>query len=282
MRARIRFELKGMLLFLVFIFPMPMRAQSEWKNPVKEALRNGEPVIGATITIGHPEVAMTMASAGYDFFWFEMEHSPITLENLRDMILAMRGFKTVPLVRIPINERWLVKRVLDIGCLGIIFPNVSTPALAEQAVKACKYPPAGVRGFGPMMAMSRWPVDRRNYPQWADDNIVVVALIEDKEGIDNIDAIAAVPGIDVLFIGPSDLSFSLGLRGNTQHPLVQEAIRKVVEAGKKHHVALGFNGGTPEEINRLVKEGYQMFHAPGDTSLLRSGADSLLSRIERR
>jgi 2-keto-3-deoxy-L-rhamnonate aldolase RhmA len=81
---------KGTLLFLALVLPSMAWAQSEWKNPVKEALRNGKPVIGATITIGHPEVAMTMAGAGYDFFWFEMEHSPITLENLRDMILAMR------------------------------------------------------------------------------------------------------------------------------------------------------------------------------------------------
>src|SRR5215470_14613266 len=130
------------------------------ENPVKKALKEGKVVIGATVTAANPDVAATLAGAGFDFLWIEMEHSPLTLETARSMILATRGLKAMPFTRVPVNEPWLAKRVLDIGSLGVVFPFTSTRALAEQAVKACKYPPLGVRGSGPAMAAARWGMSR--------------------------------------------------------------------------------------------------------------------------
>ena len=106
------------------------------ENPVKKALKEGKVVIGATVTAANPDVAATLAGAGFDFLWIEMEHSPLTLETARSMILATRGLMAMPFIRVPVNEPWMAKRALDIGSLGVIFPFTSTRELAEQAVSA--------------------------------------------------------------------------------------------------------------------------------------------------
>jgi 2-keto-3-deoxy-L-rhamnonate aldolase RhmA len=270
------------LVLLVLAVPASLRAQVEWKNPLKEALKSAKPVIGVTVTVGHPEVAAALATAGFDFFWFEMEHSPLTLQSLRDMILATRGLDIVPITRVPYNEPWMPKRVLDLGSLGVIFPFTNTRELAEQAVKSCKYPPEGVRGFGPGLALSRWNLDGPSYIRYANQNVLVVVIIEQKEAVDRIDEIASVPGVDVLFIGTSDLSFSLGVGGQVNQPIVQEAIRKVLETGKKHNIAVGLPLGSAEEINRRIKEGFRFFQASSDLGLMRAGARAFLGQIEGR
>ena len=270
------------LVLLVLAIPVSLRAQVEWKNPLKEALQSGKPVIGVTITVGHPEVAAALATAGFDFFWFEMEHSPLTLQSLRDMILATRGLDIVPITRVPYNESWMPKRVLDLGSLGVIFPFTSTRELAEQAVRACRYPPEGVRGFGPGLALSRWNLDGPSYIRYANQNVLVVVIIEQKEAVEHIDEIASVPGVDVLFIGTSDLSFSLGVGGQVNQPIVQDAIRKVLETGKKHNIAVGLPLGSAEEINRRIKEGFRFFQASSDLGFMRAGARAFLGQIEGR
>ena len=128
-----------------------------WENPVKKTLREGKPVFGITITVSSVEIAAQAAYMGYDFLWLEMEHSPITLETVRHIVLATRGLKAVPFARVPVNELWTAKRVLDNGVLGVVFPFSSTPELARQAAAACKYPPAGRRGSGARLAAFRWP-----------------------------------------------------------------------------------------------------------------------------
>src|SRR5579872_5572575 len=128
-----------------------------WVNPVKKKLQAGEPVFALTITVNSAEIAAQAAHLGFDFLWIEMEHSPTTLETLRNMVLATRGLKAVPFARVPVNELWTAKRVLDSGVLGVVFPFTSTPELARQAVAACKYPPHGRRGSGALLAGFRWP-----------------------------------------------------------------------------------------------------------------------------
>src|SRR6266567_517304 len=133
-----------------------MNAQS-WESPVKKKLREGRPVVAATITVNSIDVAAHMADLGFDFLWIEMEHSPITLETLRNMVLATRGLQAQIFARVPVNEIWTAKRVLDAGVSGVIFPFTSTPELARQAVAACRYPPHGRRGSGPVLARFSWP-----------------------------------------------------------------------------------------------------------------------------
>src|ERR1700747_939321 len=178
-------------------------------NPVRLRLAAGEPVFALTITVPSVEIAAQAAHLGFDFLWVEMEHSPITLETLRSIVLAARGAPAAIFARVPVNELWTAKRVLDAGVPGVMFPFTSTPELARQAVAACRYPPAGRRGSGPGLASFSWP-ETPNYHDSADANIFVIAIVEEARAIEKIDEIAATPGLDALFIGTSDLSFSYG------------------------------------------------------------------------
>src|SRR4029077_21106902 len=126
-------------------------------NPVRRRLAAGEPVFAITITVPSVEIAAQAAHLGFDFLWIEMEHSPITLETLRSMVLATRGAPAAPFARVPVNELWTAKRVLDAGVFGVMFPFTSTPELARQAADACRYPPTGRRGSGPVLASFGWP-----------------------------------------------------------------------------------------------------------------------------
>ncbi len=264
---------------VTLMLPVTLRAQtSEWENPVKKLLREGKPVIGATITVASPEVAAQAANLGFDFLWIEMEHSPITLETARNMILATRGLKAVPFTRVPVNEIWTAKRALDQGSLGVIFPFTSTPELARQAVAACRYPPAGLRGFGPGLASFRWPAPE-GYANFADKNVTVVVIVEQARAVEQVEEIASIPGIDVLFIGVNDLSYSLGLRGRQDDPKMKEAIEKVVAAGRRHNIALGRPAGTAEQVQRYMKEGFLFFQGSSELGLMAAGANPLLKSL---
>jgi 2-keto-3-deoxy-L-rhamnonate aldolase RhmA len=250
-----------------------------WENPVKKKLREGEPVVAATITAASVEVAAQVAGMGFDFLWIEMEHSPVTLETLRNMVLATRGMKALPFARVPVNELWMAKRVLDAGVCGVIFPFTSTPELAAQAAAACRYPPAGRRGSGANLARFTWPGGADGYADSADRNVVVIVVIEEARAVDDIEAIAATPGIDILFIGTSDLSFSLGLRGNQEHPRLQEAIDKVLAAGAKHGKVVGRPAANPDQAKQYLAQGFRFFQAPTDLGFMAAGAQQYLEPL---
>ncbi|MBI3418421.1 MAG: aldolase [Verrucomicrobia bacterium] len=255
-------------------------AQPLWENPVKKILREGKPVFGVTITVASVEFAAQAAYMGYDFLWLEMEHSPITLETVRHIVLATRGLKAVPFARVPVNELWTAKRVLDNGVLGVVFPFTSTPELARQAAAACKYPPAGRRGSGARLAAFRWPAPE-GYSDFADRNVMVVTVIEEVRAVEHIDEIAATPGVDVLFIGTSDLSFSLGLRGDQNHPKLAEAIAKISAAGQRHGKFTGLTVANAEQVKKFMDQGFLFFQGPTDLNLLADGSRQLLAPFGR-
>ena len=254
--------------------------QTHLENPVKAQLKRGQPVFGVVITVNSVEVAAQVATLGFDFLWIEMEHAPITLETLRNIVLATRGLPAVPFARPPVNELWTAKRVLDAGVLGVIFPFTRTPELARQAVAACRYPPAGLRGSGARLAQVRWP-PAEGYYDFADENVLVVAMVEDISAVTHIEEIAATPGLDVLFIGTSDLSFSLGLRGRQDHPKLEAAVRKILAAGKKHGKTVGRPARTTSEINRFQKQGFRFFMTAADVDLMAAGARQLLGPLSK-
>jgi len=251
---------------------------NNWESPVKKRLRAGEPVIAATVSVNSVDVAAHLANLGFDFLWVEMEHSPVSLETLRNMVLATRGLPALTFARVPVNETWTAKRVLDMGVSGVIFPFTSTPELAQQAAAACRYPPHGRRGSGANLARFAWP-DRDRYSDSADENVTVIAIIEEARAVERIDEIAATPGVDVMFIGTSDLSFSLGLRGDQNDPRLHEAIEKVVAAGKRHGKFLGRPAPSPEKVKEYVRQGFQLFQAPTDLGLMTSGAKAYLGHV---
>jgi 2-keto-3-deoxy-L-rhamnonate aldolase RhmA len=248
------------------------------KNPVKELLKKGKPVVGIVISSNSVEVATQAAALGFDFLWLEMEHSPMSLETVRNVVLATRGLPAVPFARPPVNELWMAKRLLDCGVLGVIFPFTSTPELARQAAAACRYPPKGLRGSGADLARFRWPAPE-GYYDFADQNVLVVAVVENTTAVTHIDEIAAVPGIDVLFIGTSDLSFSLGLRGKQDHPRLEAAIARIVAAGKRNGKILGRPGLSPEAIKRFQRQGFQFFMAGTEMDFMAAGAAQFLKPL---
>jgi len=241
-----------------------------WVSPVKKKLREGLPVFGALIATNSVESAAQTANLGFDFLWIEMEHSPITLETLRNMVLATRGLPALPFARVPVNERWMAKRVLDAGVSGVVFPFTSTPELARQAVAGCRYPPLGRRGSGADLARFGWP-DADRYFDSADENVTVIAMVEEAQAVENIEEIAATPGVDVLFIGTSDLSFSLGLRGEQDHPRLREAVDKVLDAGNRHKKFLGRTAFDPRQVKRYLDQGFRLFMAPSEIAFIKAG-----------
>jgi len=251
------------------------------ESVLKKALLEGRPVVGATVTVPNVDTALTLANAGFDFLWIEMEHGPITLESLRTILLATRGSRAVPITRVPANETWLAKRVLDEGSLGVVFPFTSTRDLAERAVASCRYPPLGVRGFGPALALSRHGMGASEYVRFANENVLVVVIIEQKEAVENIESIASVPGLGVLFVGVNDLSYSLGVGGKTTDPLVEQALVKVLEAGRRHRLPVGYPTGDPAEINRRIAQGFRFFQASSDIGLMAGAARDMLSKVDR-
>jgi 2-keto-3-deoxy-L-rhamnonate aldolase RhmA len=251
-----------------------------FSNPVKAKLGKGESVFGVVISVNNVEVAAHAASLGFDFLWLEMEHTPVNLETVRNVVLATRGLPAVPFARPPVNELWTAKRVLDAGVLGVIFPFTSTPQLARQAVAACRYPPRGLRGSGAWLAQFRWPAPE-GYYDFADENVLVVTVVEDLRALGQIDEIAATPGIDVIFIGTSDLSFSLGLRGRQNEPQLDTAVAKIVAAAKRHGKVLGRPARTPEEVRRYQRQGFRFFMTATDLELMADGGAQLLGPLGR-
>jgi len=245
---------------------------------VRERLKAGDYVIGMTVTSNNVETAAYAATLGFDFLWCEMEHSPLSMESLRTLVLATRGLTAPVFARVPWAELWLAKGVLDQGVQGVIFPFVSSAERARVAAQACHYPPFGRRGSGAGLAVTTWPVPGSYYDS-ADANILVVCVIEEVSGVEQIEEIAATPGIDVLFIGVSDLSFSLGLRGRQDEPLLDDAIAKIVAAAKRHGRWLGRPAGSAEEVERFHVQGFQFFQSVTELGLMKLGAKALLGPL---
>ena len=246
-----------------------------WESPVRRRLSASQPVFGCTLTTSSLDVAARAATSGFHFLWLELEHSPLTLETVRNIVLATRDLPAVPFARVPVTERWTAKRVLDAGVHGVVFPFVSTPDLARCAAEACRYPPSGRRGSGAGLATGCWP-EPDGYYDSADRNVIVAVIIEEAEALAHADAIAATPGVDVIFVGTGDLSFSLGLRGQQDHPRVETAALEVLAAARRHGKIAGRPAGSPEQTRRYLDQGFLFFQAPSDLALLEAGARQFL------
>jgi len=177
------------------------------KNLLKEKLQKGQVVIGTFVGLGHPDVTESLSRLGFDWLVIDGEHAPLGLETMQRMLQAMNGSNCTPIIRPQWNDMVIIKRVLDIGAHGVLVPWINTKEEAEYAVRACKYPPEGLRGYGPRRAALFDP----DYLKTANDEILVVAQIETQKAISNLDDILSVKGIDACYIGPFDLSRSFGL-----------------------------------------------------------------------
>ena len=228
-------------------------------NTVKKKLSEGKQVVGGTVTIPDPDVYCAVANAGFDFTWIEMQHSPLTFQDVAHMIGACKGAAAIPFIRVPDATEGDIQKATDVGALGIVIPMVDTVEKAAAAVKFAKYPPVGRRSQGGGQYGALWGAE---YRQTANDNVMIVAMIENPAGVDIVERIAAVPGVDVVFVASTDLGSFSGLRQGD--PKYEALVTKVVEATTK----AGLKVGGPLAWKNSRK-GYTFFQGPTETALLR-------------
>src|SRR4051812_24811423 len=203
-------------------------------NTTKQKLIDGKPVVGGTISSPDPNMYCAMAGAGFDFLWIELQHSPMTYQDVARMIFACRGSAAMPFIRVPDATESDIQKATDIGAIGIIVPTVDTVEKAEAAVRWSKYPPAGRRSQGGGQYGALWGSD---YRQTANDNIAVVIMIETPIGVENAEKIASVPGIDVIFAASTDLgNFSGHKQGDKEY---EAMVARIHDVTLKHGIRLG-------------------------------------------
>ncbi len=235
-----------------------------FKNHVKDMLKEGKKTTGAWLQIASPFTAEIMSRAGFDWLIIDMEHGPGDILTLISQLQAMNGSAVVPLVRAPWNDFVAIKRILDAGVYGILFPYVNTKEEAEAAVRACKYPPEGIRGVAGSPRAAGYGQNPKEYLTRANDEILIITAVETPEAVANLDEILAVEGLDGIFVGPMDLATSMGHPFDPGHPEVQEIIvrieTKVLAAGK----FLGTIAANWEQAQARYDKGYQLLMLMAD------------------
>ncbi|HEV2357337.1 MAG TPA: aldolase/citrate lyase family protein [bacterium] len=243
-------------------------------NRAKARLREGAVAIGTMVSeLRTEEVAHLLAAAGFDFFVIDTEHASANWETVQTLSRAARSTGIAPLVRVTDNVYALTARALDAGALGVMVPHVETAADAREIVRCVKYPPDGERGFGLRPALTEYgQVSHAQAMAWSNAETLVLAQIESGRALDNLDDIAAVPGIDVLLIGPNDLSVSLGVPGDLMHQKMQDAYRHVAEVAARHGIAGGVHPGDLKVVERGHAAGMRCLMFSSDIRMLLGAA----------
>lgn len=231
-------------------------------NTVKAKLAAGKQVVGGTVSIPDPDTYCAMANAGFDFMWIEMQHSPMSYQNVAHMIMACKGAPAMPFIRVPDATEGDIQKAADMGAVGIIIPMVENIEKVHNAIKFAMYPPRGKRSQGGGQYGALWGSD---YRAVANDNMMIVAMIESPAGVKIAQEIASTPGVDVVFVASTDLaSFSGKKQGDPEYEkLVSAVSAATLKAGKTLAGPLAW---------KTSRQGYAFFQGPGETSLIRTGA----------
>ena len=217
-----------------------MKNFSHSKSLLKQKLQKKELSIGSWLTIPHQAVIEILSTAGFEWLTIDMEHSPISIETIMNLIGHIQGNGMQALVRVSKNEEVAIKRVLDAGADGVIVPMIRNKEEAMQAVNFVKYPPLGKRGVG-LNRAQKYGTAFDTYQDWVKNNAVVIAQIEHIEAVNNLEDIFSVPGIDGIIVGPYDLSASMGFPGEYDREDVKEALERIDIVAKKLNKPLGFH-----------------------------------------
>lgn len=243
---------------------------------LKNKLNRSELVIGIGVSLKDGIISEIMANAGFDFLWIEMEHSSLTLEASDAHVSALRGTDTAAWIRVPSSDPVAIKPIADLNPAGIIVPQISNVAEAARAVAACRYPPYGVRGFGPRRGIRYGSIDTETYLERSREDPLVILQIEHINAVNQIEAILDIPGIGSICFGPNDLSGSMGLMGQTGHPRVVEAIDHVIDACRRKKVFCGTSiGYSPDLVRRWIEKGIHWIQCGSDWSILQESASSI-------
>lgn len=253
-----RILMMGALLFSVSLV---QAADAGQFNTVKQKLADGLQVVGGTVTSADIDIYCAMAGAGFDFLWIEMQHSPLTYAQVAAMIRACPG-PAIPFIRVPTDSEGDIQKAVDIGALGVMVPMVDTVEKISNAISFAKYPPVGKRSQGGGQYGAIWG---RSYREFANDNIMIIAMIESPAGVEIVDQVAALEQVDVVFAASSDLGSFTGLRqGDPQYEALVTRIKDTTMAAGK--IVAGPSAW------KDTREGYRFFQGPSDAALIRSGA----------
>jgi 2-keto-3-deoxy-L-rhamnonate aldolase RhmA len=249
----------------------------------RDKLKAGHLCLGPGISFSDPAVTEALCDSA-DFLWLDLEHSPISLESLQAHLIAARAGGAPVLVRVPSGDVAWVKRALDIGAEGVILPQAGSLAEVEQFVAACRYPPQGRRGFGPRRATNYGRQNLAAYLAATNRDVFVAVQIETAAALESVDAIARVPGIDALVVGPADLAGALvGAPGQVDHPRVMEAIATICTRARAAGLSVGIGMGPDAEYaTRVARLGVQWIQCGGDCSFMIRAADNLYQGIRSR
>ncbi|MCT9821238.1 aldolase/citrate lyase family protein [Microbacterium sp. W1N] len=254
---------------------MPLRLTPTFRDDLAAA---GRPLAGAWVCAGSPLVTEIVAGAGLDWMLIDMEHSPNGLASVLAQLQVTAAYPTTPVVRVPIGDVVTIKQVLDLGAQNLLVPMVSSAAEAEAVVAAVHYPPRGRRGVGSALARSaRW--NRvEHYLEEAEDHVSLFVQIETAEAVDNAAEIAAVDGVDGVFVGPSDLAASMGLIGAQTHPDVTAAVLRTFAAVRATGTPVGVNAFDPDVAQSYIDAGADFVLVGADVALLARATEQLAAR----
>ncbi|WP_420380321.1 HpcH/HpaI aldolase family protein [Marivita sp.] len=247
-------------------------------NRLKQIWASGGAAVNGWLAVPNGFSAETMANQGWDSLTVDIQHGVVDYQAAVAMLTAISTTETVPVVRVPWLDPAHLMKALDAGAYGIICPMVNTREDAKKLVAYTKYPPLGTRSFGPIRGLLYGGAD---YPEHANDTVVVFAMIETQQGLDELDEILATPGIDAVYVGPSDLSLALGCRPTFDDvdPPVAEAIAHIAAKAKERGKVCGIHNGTPEVALRRIEMGYQFVTISSDARLMAAGSQAILKRM---
>ncbi len=247
-------------------------------NKTKAKLKDGQSVYGCIVNLPNASLVEILAREGWDFLLFDGEHGTLDPGDCEHMVRAAELCDVTPVVRATTNQPAVILRYLDTGAQGVHVPWVNTAAETESAIRSIKYQPRGVRGLAGVRASQYGKIPLGEYTQRANAETISVIHIETAEAAEQISEIAAVDDVDVIFVGPTDLSHSLGLPGQVDHPDVQAVIAQIVEAVRNAEPALGIYAGSAEAVQRWRSQGFQYF-AIGFSALLRPAVQDYLQAV---
>ena len=250
------------------------------ENTLRTIWARGEAVVNGWLSIPSAFSAEVMAHQGFDSLTVDMQHGVVDYQVAVTMLQAVSTTPVIPLARVPWNDPARLMKILDAGVYGVICPMISTRAQAEALVAACKYPPRGYRSFGPVRASLYAGSD---YGDRADDDIVVMPMIETAEALKNLDAILSVPGVGAIYVGPADLSLALGCKPRLDQtdPPVVEAQQMIAEACKRHGVVAGIHNATAAYALRMIAAGYQFVTLASDSRFLAAKAAEEVAAVRK-
>lgn len=249
-------------------------------NPFKAALQTeGDLLTGLWVALANPHSAEICAGAGFDWILIDAEHGPNDIPLIAAQLAAVTRHPTHPVVRLPMGEPWLIKQALDIGAQTLMIPMVETAEQAELLARALRYPPFGIRGMGASLGRASNFGRIADYAETANDQVCLIAQIESRLGVENVDAIVATEGVDAILIGPADLSADMGYGGKATVPEVMETVEMLIGKIKAAGKPAGIMTGDPEMIALACRAGVRFMANGTDTWLLANAAAAMAAQM---